>query len=69
MSSDMELKEIAAAILEDYLADPMEFSNVYESEEAGELSEEEQRKVYDYICAARFPSFVLGGLEWADEDD
>lgn len=51
-ANNEELREIAEELLSEHLNSDIEFSVVYESEEAEDLSEEEQRKVLYLMMSA-----------------
>jgi hypothetical protein len=56
--NDEELAALALDILADYLQEDIEFSVVYEDERAEDLTEDEQRKVHDFMSSAKITATI-----------
>lgn len=52
MATQSELAEIATQLLEEHLGTDIEFLTIAESDEAEDLTEDEQTQVYAYMSAA-----------------
>lgn len=60
MRTKDELVEIAESILTGHLSDAVEYSLVYEADEAAGLSEDEQIEVYELINSASYDVRITG---------